>query len=127
MLQTFSRFFLITVTTVLVLMVGVFATVSVTHATSSDPYVHVATSTNGVSVSIDNPPNNTSEQVISTFQNGRWHTYATSSALSQTDIKNMNEQFAAEQRQMNQLFADEQKLFAEQQKMFDHLFSSNPW
>lgn len=109
------------------ILASLFAIASITHAAALPSYVHVATSTNSVQVSIDNPPNNSSEQVFTTYTNGHWHTYATTTSMTKADTIQLQQQFAKQQQQLNELFATEQKLFAAQQRLFDQWLSTTTW
>jgi len=68
-------------------------------------------------------PSGYKSQVISSYDGNQFHTYATSTPLTATDMQNIQSDFEKQQAAMNAFFEQEQTFFANQQQMFQNLWS----
>jgi hypothetical protein len=92
------------------------------HADSTQPQINMTSTPTSANITV-NFPTNYSAEVVSTYNptNG-WQTKT--ETLSQSQITAMNQAFANQQKQLDELFQAQENFFSEQQSFFNSLLSN---
>ena len=110
---------------VLLVVVFVIIAAGAVHAqtTSSSPYITTSTTPDGgVSVNMQ-LPNNFKGSVYTVYKDGKWQTFSTTTPLTKSDIASMQKEMQSEEDAIQQMFAAQQKLFEQEQQMFQNIWS----